>query len=330
MDFKNKAFLAPMAGATDSPMRRLCHALGADGAVTEMVSAKAVCFGDEKTGALSSITAGEGDVALQLFGHEPDVVAEAARRILSGDIPGARYDAPPAAIDINMGCPVKKIVQSGDGSALMKDPSLAADIVRAVSRVTREFGVPLTVKIRSGWDAHHINAPDFACRMAEAGADAVTVHARTREQMYRPHADYEIIRLVKEALGSLPVIGNGDITSAEDAASVMEYTGCDSVMIGREALGDPWVFSAIRAAKRGEKFTPPTRSERIATALSLIRDVVAEKGEYVGVREARSRVAHFIRGMRGAPEVRDRINHAETYKEIEKIMAEGLGNEPER
>ena len=319
-----------MAGATDSPMRRLCRSLGADGSTTEMISAKAVCYGDEKTGALSSVTAGEGDVSVQLFGHEPDIIAEAARRVLSGELPGARYEIPVAAIDINMGCPVRKIVQSGDGSALMRDPALAAEIVRKASAAAHEFGVPLTVKIRSGWDAEHINAPDFACRMVEAGADAVTVHARTREQMYRPGVDLDVIRRVKEAVGDIPVIGNGDIVSAHDAFYMVEYTGCDSVAVGRAALGDPWIFSAIRAAKPGEKFTPPSREERIATALRLIREVIEEKGEYVGVREARGRVAHFIRGMRGAPEVRDRINHAETYKEIEKILLEGLVKESER
>ena len=331
MDFKNKAFLAPMAGATDSPMRRLCRSLGADGSTTEMVSAKAVCFGDEKTGALSSVTAGEGDVSVQLFGHEPDVVAEAARRVLSGELPGARFEIPVAAIDINMGCPVKKIVQSGDGSALMRDPDTAAAVVRKTSKVAHGFGVPLTVKIRSGWDERHINAPDFACRMVEAGADAVTVHARTREQMYRPGVDLDVIRRVKEALGDVPVIGNGDIVGAADAFYMTEYTGCDSVAVGRAALGDPWIFSEIRDAKNGVKFAPPSRDERIAAALSLIREVIDEKGEYVGVREARGRVAHFIRGMRGAPAFRDRINHAETYKEIERIMLEGLAKAaPER
>ena len=319
MDFKNKAFLAPMAGDTDIPMRRLCRSLGADGAVTEMVSARAVCYGDEKTGALASV--GEGEVtAVQLFGHEPEVVARAADMILSGKLAGAAFLSPVAAIDINMGCPVKKIVTSGDGSALMRDEKTASAIVRETAKITREYGVPLTVKIRAGWDAEHVNAPEFAYALAEAGADAVTVHARTREQMYRPFADPEVIRRVKEAIPEVPVIGNGDVTCAEGAFELMRSTGCDGVMIGREALGNPWVFEEIKCAREGRSFSPPSGRERVETALALIRGVIELKGEYVGVREARGRAAHFIKGMRGAPEVRDRINHAETYTEIEKIM----------
>ena len=313
-----------MAGATDASMRRLCFSLGADGAVTEMISAKAVCYGDAKTGSLASITEGEGDVALQLFGHEPEVVAEAATRVAEGELPGASFAHTPVAIDINMGCPVKKIVSSGDGSALMKDPALAAKIVRKTADALSKYGVPLTVKIRSGWDAGSINAPYFASLMVESGASAVTVHARTREQMYRPFADREVIRAVKEALPNVPVIGNGDVECAEDAAKLMEYTGCDGVMIGRAALGDPWIFSAIKCAGEGSTFVPPTKRERVETALRLIRDIIEEKGEYVGVREARGRAAHFIKGLRGAPGVRDRINRAETYSEIEKILFDGL------
>ena len=313
-----------MAGATDAPMRRLCFSLGADGAVTEMISAKAVCYGDVKTGSLASITEGEGDVALQLFGHEPEVVAEAAIRVVKGELPGASFAHPPVAIDINMGCPVKKIVSSGDGSALMKDPALAAKIVRKTADALSKYGVPLTVKIRSGWDSGSINAPYFAALMVESGASAVTVHARTREQMYRPYADRDVIRAVKEALPDVPVIGNGDVECAEDAAKLMEYTGCDGVMIGRAALGDPWIFSAIKCAVEGRTFIPPTKRDRVETALRLIKDIIEEKGEYVGVREARGRAAHFIKGLRGAPGVRDRINRAETYSEIEKILYDGL------
>ncbi len=324
MDFKNKVILAPMAGATDAPMRRLCFSLGADMAVTEMVSARAICYNDEKTGVLSSITEGEGDVALQLFGHEPDVVAQAAEAAVTGNIRGARFASPPAAIDLNMGCPVKKIVSSGDGSALMKDPKRAEKIVSKTSRVLSKYGVPLTVKIRSGWDKDSVNAPYFAALMANAGASAVAVHARTRDQMYAPFADIEVIKAVKDELPDFPVIGNGDISTPEDAIKMLGYTGCDSVMIGRAALGNPWIFSQIKAAMRGDEFRMPSARERVETALSLIREIVKEKGEYVGIREARGRAAHFIKGMRGAPGVRDRINRAESYAEIEKIMYEGL------
>ena len=324
MDLCGKAILAPMAGMTDAPMRRLCFSLGADMAVTEMVSATAVCRKDLKTGALSSIAEGEGDVALQLFGHDPATVAEAAVMAAEGEIVGASFAHPPAAIDINMGCPVKKIVSSGDGSALMRDVKLAKEIVRRASDALSRYGIPLTVKIRSGWDKNSINAPSFAAEMAEAGADAVTVHARTREQMYAPCADISVIKAVKDLLPDFTVIGNGDITSAADAIRMREYTGCDGVMIGRAALGDPWIFSEIKAAAAGGDLTPPDRRERVDTALRLIREIVAEKGEFVGVREARGRAAHFIKGMRGAPQVRNMINRAETYAEIEKILLDGL------
>ncbi len=324
MDFRNKAILAPMAGATDAPMRRLCFSLGADGAVTEMISAVAVCYGDIKTGMLSSITDGEGEVSLQLFGHDPGAVAEAAVKAATGEIKGAFFSHLPSAIDINMGCPVRKIVTSGDGSALMKDPATAREIVRRTADALAPYKIPLTVKIRSGWDKNSINAPYFAAQMAEAGASAITVHARTRDQMYAPSADPDVIRAVKAAIPDVPVIGNGDICSAEDAFRLMEYTGCDSVMVGRAALGDPWIFSAIRARREGKSFAPPERSERVLTALSLVKEMTEEKGEYVGVREARGRVAHFIKGMRGAPDVRNRLNHAETYAEIEKILTDGL------
>ena len=325
MDFKNKVILAPMAGATDAPMRRLCFSLGADMAVTEMVSAKAVCYRDEKTGVLSSITEGEGDVSLQLFGHDADVVAYAAEAAVTGNIAGAHFAAPPAAIDINMGCPVRKVVTSGDGCALMKDADKAAEIVKKTSEVLSKYGVPLTVKIRSGWDKNSINAPYFAAKMADAGAAAVTVHARTRDQMYAPSADLSVIKAVKEELKDFPVIGNGDIKCAADAVRMREVTGCDSVMIGRAALGDPWIFSEIKTSLCGGTYTAPDAKTRIDTALGLIRAVIAEKGEYVGVREARGRAAYFIKGMRGAPQVRDRINRAGTYEDIETILYEGLG-----
>ena len=324
MDFRNLAALAPMAGATDSAMRRLCFALGADMAVTEMVSAKAACYGDVKTGELASITEGEGPVSVQLFGHEPEVVAEAALMIAERRLAGARFAAPPVAIDINMGCPVRKIVSSGDGSALMREPALAARIVRKTSDALAPFGIPLTVKIRSGWDENSVNAPYFAALMAQSGAAAVTVHARTRDRMYAPSADPEVIKAVKAQLRDTPVFGNGDIKSAADAFRLMEYTGCDSVMIGREALGDPWIFRRIKAQREGEEFTPPDTEERVNTALSLIRAVIEEKGEFVGVREARGRAAYFIKGMRGAPGVRNLLNHAQTYSEIEKILTDGL------
>lgn len=320
MDFGNLAILAPMAGATDCSMRRLCFSLGADMSVSEMISAKAMCYRDTKTGLLARITEGEGPVAIQLFGHEPDVMAEAAVMVAEGTFEGCSFAYPPVAIDINMGCPVKKIVSSGDGSALMKDPPLAGRIALACVKALERYSIPVTVKIRSGWDKDSINAPYFAEMLESCGVSAVAVHARTREQMYAPSADISVIKKVKDAVKGIPVIGNGDIKSAEDAFRMMDQTGCDSVMIGREALGDPWIFSKIKAMRRGEEFAPPGRSELVGAALSLVKSIIDEKGEYVGVREARGRAAYFIKGIRGSAAMRDMINHAQTYKEIEEIL----------
>ena len=320
MDFKNLAILAPMAGATDSAMRRLCRSLGADMSVSEMVSAKAMCYHDKKTGLIARITEGEGPVSIQLFGHEPEVMAEAAVMVAEGSFEGCSFAYPPVAVDINMGCPVKKIVTSGDGSALMRDPRLAGRIVLACVKALERYSVPVTVKIRTGWDKDSKNAPYFAEMLEANGAAAIAVHSRTREQMYEPGADISVIKEVKASVKSIPVIGNGDIRSADDAFEMMRITGCDSVMIGREALGNPWIFAQIDAVRKGRAFTLPEREERINTALSLLKSIIEEKGEQVGVREARGRVAYFIKGLRGSAAMRDSINRAQTYKEIEEIL----------
>ncbi len=321
MDFRNITVLAPMAGATDSIMRLLCARMGADMAVSEMVSAKALCYKDQKTAVLAKIAQGECPVAIQLFGHEPSVMAEAAVMIATGDFEGCSYAVPPVAVDVNMGCPVKKIVTSGDGSALMKTPDLAVRIVEEMSAALEKYNVPLTVKIRSGWDKKSINAPEMAKALVQAGAKAVAVHARTRDQMYAPFADISVIAAVKDAVGEdVPVIGNGDINTAEDALRMKKETGCDSVMIGRAALGDPWIFSQIKALEKGFEPVYPTAEERINCALELVSSLVSEKGEEMGVREARGRCAHFIRGLRGSAAVRDSINRAVTLDEIEKIF----------
>ncbi len=321
MDFRNITVLAPMAGATDSIMRLLCTKMGADMAVSEMVSAKALCYKDKKTAVLTKIAEGECPVAIQLFGHEPSVMAEAAVMIAVGSFDGCSYASPPVAVDVNMGCPVKKIVTSGDGSALMKDPDVAVRIVEEMTSALKKYNMPLTVKIRSGWDKKSINAPEFAKALVGAGAVAVAVHARTRDQMYSPSADISVIGEVKAALGSkVPVIGNGDIVTAEDALRMKRETGCDSVMIGRAALGDPWIFSHIKALEKGLEPKMPTAEDRVMCALSLVRDLVKEKGEELGVREARGRCAHFIRGLSGSAAVRDSINRSVTLDEIENIL----------
>lgn len=317
--------LAPMAGYTDSPMRRLCQKLGCTFSVSEMISAKAMCYGDAKTGKLARITEGEGPVSIQLFGHDPKEMAECAVMVAEASFNGVSFHRPPVAVDINMGCPVKKIVSCGDGSALMRDVHLAAEIVKATSRALEGYKLPLTVKIRAGWDSDSINAPEFAKALCDAGASAIAVHCRTRAQMYGPGADISVIKRVKDAVPSgVTVIGNGDVNSPETALKMRDMTGCDGVMIGRAALGNPWIFKKIRCALSEEPFTPPSDEERIDTALSLIRDIISEKGEERGIRESRGRAAHFIKGMRQSAVTRDRMNHAATYSEAEKILREML------
>ena len=315
--------LAPMAGYTDYPLRKIAADFGADSVVSEMISSVAMCMGDRKTAVLAKIGEGEAPVVLQLFGHDPMMMAEAARKLLSGDYPGCSYAAPPAGIDINMGCPVKKIVTSGDGSSLMRTPEIAC---AAAAEVCAKYGVPLSVKIRAGWDAGHINCAEFAAAMAQAGADKITVHCRTREQMYMPSADPSHAASVAEALRaidkSVVLVGNGDIETRADAERYLAC-GCTEVAVGRAALGNPWIF---RELSDPEHFVPPTVDEIKALAISLVEAVVREHGELVGVRESRSRAAYFIKGMRGAARVRERLNHAETLSEFVNTL-ETIGEE---
>ena len=301
-----------MAGFTDMPFRIICSDLGADFTVSEMISAAAVCFRDKKTFELAKISPLEAPCALQIFGHDPAQMAYAAEFLITS-AEGIR----PCAIDINMGCPVRKIVTSGDGSALMKDPTLAYEVARSVYNVTSKYNVPLWVKIRAGWDKDSINAPYVAQVLADAGASRITVHGRTREQMYAPYSDNAVIRAVREVLPDhVTLIGNGDITSLEDAVRMINETGCDGVAVGRAACGDPWIF---RDLKTGEK-TPVTLAERVELALHLTREVIALKGEFTGIRESRGRAAHFIKGIRGSAQVRDALNKCETYEEFERVL----------
>ncbi len=315
--------LAPLAGVSDRAFRRVCRACGADFSVSEMVSAKALCYEQRSkkatrsvTGLLASVHADEVPMAVQIFGSEPEFMAEAARLITANDYVGCVSEVPPSAIDINMGCPVKKVTGNGEGSALLKNPMLAGQIIEAVVKATH---LPVTVKIRAGWDKDSINAPEMA-RIAEAsGASMICIHGRTREQMYEPGVNREIIAAVKAAV-SIPVLGNGDIYTAADALSMMRDTGCDGVMIARGAMGNPWIFSEIRAALTGKPYEYPSPGERFEVALGQVREMIAEKGERVGVAEAKKHLAWYCHGIDGAAATRSRIMQATGYAEFETIL----------
>ena len=307
------AFLAPMAGYTDAPFRALCREFYPVYAVTEMVSAAAIHYKDKKTAELARLADGDAPTAVQIFGHDAAFIAEAAQRLASGELCGAR----PAAIDINMGCPVKKIVSGGDGSALMRDPSLCASLVEAAVRAAEPFGVPVTVKIRLGFDREHINAPEVARAVAAAGASAICVHGRTREQMYSGEASLDGVARVREAVDpAIPVFGNGDVTCREDAKRMIAYCGVDGVAVGRAALAAPWVFAAIA----DETFVPPDEDERKRIALRLVRSVCETHGERAGVVACRARLGFLLAGMRDAASMRRELNEAATLAEVERAM----------
>lgn len=308
-NFKHGLMLAPMAGFTDRAMRVVCHGQGCELSVTEMVSAKAVVYDDKKTYKLARIMPDEGPVLLQIFGSEPDVMAEAARRLST---PADTLAASPIGIDINMGCPVHKIFSNGEGSALMRSPNLIYDIVKSVSRAT---SLPCTVKMRLGIDSKSINVIECSAAAEEAGASLLTVHGRTRAELYSGKADWYTIAKVKENL-HIPVIANGDIITSEDAVRALEITGADGIAIGRGAVGDPFVFAKITAALEGREYTEVTMDERAALALLQLEIAAEEKGEEVAVREARKQIAQYFRSFRGAAELRSEINRALTIDEV--------------
>ena len=318
--------LAPLAGVSDRAFRRVCRACGADFTVSEMVSAKALCYEQRKktvversvSGQLASVMREELPMAVQIFGSEPDFMAEAARMIQANEYIGCMSEVPPSAIDINMGCPVKKVTGNGEGSALLKNPQLIGEIVAAV---VKAVSIPVTVKIRAGWDSTSINAPEVAKIIEDAGASMITVHARTREQMYEPGVDRSVITAVKRAV-SIPVLGNGDIYTATDALSMMAETGCDGVMIARGAMGNPWVFSEICAALDGRDYTPPPMAERFEVALEQVREMIAEKGERIGVAEAKKHLSWYCHGIEGAAAARGRLMQAASYDELAVILRE--------
>lgn len=292
-----------------------------------MISAAALHYRDKKTATLARILPGEGSVTFQLFGHDPMMLAEGAEILLTGGYEGCSYDHEPDGIDINMGCPVRKITSNGDGSGLMRTPVLATKIVETVKPVCEKYGKPLSVKIRAGWDKDSINAPEMAVMLAQAGADRVSLHCRTKEELYTPgiHLDVlaDTIAALRKHIPTCEIVGNGDITTWQDAVTMLEM-GCDGVMIGRGALGNPWIFRQILEAATGREPYQPTEEDRRQMAARLVREVVAEKGETVGIRESRGRAAYFIQGMRGSAKMRDRLHHADSLAEFLTILQEEI------
>ncbi len=292
IELENTIFLAPMAGITDKPFRTICRRFGAGLVYSEMISAKGLYYNDKKTAELMDMS-GEAPCAIQIFGSDPEIMAEIIPKVME-------YE--PDIIDINMGCPAPKIVNNGDGSALMKTPELMGRIMRAVSDVSP---VPVTAKIRKGWEED--NSLECARILEENGAAAVAVHGRTRREFYSGRADWEVIKTIKKEL-SIPVIGNGDIFCAQDAERMFKYTGCDAVMVARGAQGNPWLFAQIHEQlEDGEVITAPSPEDKLKTALEHVEMLIADKGESRGIKEARKHLAWYIKGMRGASHLKTEI-----------------------
>ncbi len=318
LEINGNLFLAPMAGLTDRSFRSVCKGYGAALTYTEMISAKALHYKDKKTARLAYIDKKDLPVAAQIFGHESEIMAEAAHLLASGEYAYYEGCALPDVIDINMGCPVKKIVTGGDGSALMKNPALIYDIVKAVRGAIEK---PLTVKLRAGWDASSKNAVECALAAEEGGADAVCIHGRTREDFYTPPVDLDIIASVKSAL-KIPVIGNGGIFSAEDALNMLSKTNCDGLMIARGAVGNPFIFAEIKAKIEKSDYTPPSMEEKLDTALYHARLMASDKGESISVHELKKHVAAYIHDVRGAATVRGKIFACDNFDEMIGIISE--------
>lgn len=311
---ENPLILAPMAGVTDLPFRRLCKSFGCGLVYTEMVSAKGIYYHNKNTHILLEIHPEERPVSLQLFGRDPKIMSEMARQI---------EDLPFDILDINMGCPVPKVVNNGEGSALMQEPLLVGEIVSAVSGAIKK---PVTVKIRKGFTAEQANAPEIAHIAQESGAAAVAVHGRTRAQYYTGKADWDVIRRVKETV-SIPVIGNGDIFEPEDAVRMMRETGCDGVMIGRGIQGNPWLFGrTLHYMKTGEVPPKPEVAEVVAMILKHAAMSVEFKGEYLGMREMRKHTAWYMTGYPNASKLRGKVNQIETYAQLESLLDDYMGS----
>ena len=313
---KHGLFLAPLAGVSDRAFRKVCRDHGAECTVSEMISAKGLHYNDTKTAILAAFSAEEAPFFIQIFGSDPEIMAESAHKLATNNYKACQNTCLPSGIDINMGCPVPKIAGNGDGSALMKNPKLAGEIVRAVSEAV---DLPVTVKIRSGWDDDHINAVELAAILEENGAKAICVHGRTKAQMYRDPVNSDIIRDVKKAV-SIPVIANGGINTAEDAKRMLEYTDCDGLMLARGAMGNPFLFAEITAYLEGREYIAPTIEQRMKVAMEHIKLMISYKGEYTGVMEARKHLAWYIQGQKGAAAARERVNRASTLEELEAVV----------
>ena len=310
LELKEKAALAPLAGVADRAFRELCRGYGAAYTVCEMASAKGISLGDKKSSELLSITETERPAGSQIFGNSPETMAIATEKVL-------KYS--PDFIDINMGCPAPKVAASGGGALLMKNPQLAEDIVKTVVNAST---VPVTVKMRSGWDDNSINCVELAKRCEQAGAAAITVHGRTKVQMYAPPVNINIIKAVKDAV-AIPVIANGDVIDGKSAAKMLEDTGCDMVMVGRGALGRPWVFQEINAYLNNEVILPePPVTQKMYVMLKHIEKICEYKGEYVGIREARKHAAWYTKGIHGAANYRARIGLINSIEELRQIALE--------
>lgn len=312
IEIDNSAALAPMAGVADCAFRELCASFGASYTVTEMVSSKGIHFNSKKSAELMELTDKERPSGIQIFGDEPDTMAEAA-------VFAQQFK--PDFIDINMGCPAPKISGNGSGASLMKKPKLCGEIV---SKVVKAVNVPVTVKMRKGWDDESVNCVEVAKIVEYNGASAVAVHGRTRQQYYKPPVDWDIIREVKSSL-KIPVIGNGDVTSGQSAKKLYEHTGCDMVMVGRGALGKPWIFKEINEyLKNGTLPTPPSTEEKLNIMISQIERMCELKGEYLGIRQSRKHIVWYLKGFKGAASLRNEAGHVSSMEEIKSLVQKVL------